>query len=140
MYAVQSDLETRYGTEELAQLSDRTAGVVVNATVVARAIADAQAEIDSYVGARYAVPLAPVPDLINRVCCDIARYYLHEDRVTDQVRKRYEDCVDLLQAIATGKAELSLAADGSPAPSAGAGVMVSAPERVFSAETLADYG
>lgn len=139
MYAAQVDLETRYGTEELAQLTDRTAGVTINAAVVTRAIADAQAEIDSYVGARYLVPLAPVPDVINRVCCDIARYYLHEDRVTEQVRRRYEDCVELLKAIATGKAELSLAADGSPAPAPGAGVMVAAPDRTFSAALLSDY-
>lgn len=139
MYAAQGDLETRYGSEELAQLTDRAAGTTINAGVVTRAIADAQAEIDSYVGARYLVPLSPVPDVVNRICCDIARYYLHEDRVTEQVRKRYEDCVELLRAIATGKAQLSLAGDGSPAPTADAGVVVSTPARVFSADLLADY-
>lgn len=139
MYATQDDLETRYGSEELRQLTDRTAGTTIDGGVVERAIADAVAQIDSYVGARYLVPLSPVPDVINRICCDIARYYLYEDRVTEQVRKRYEDCIELLKAIANGKAQLSLAEGSAPPQAAAAGVLVSSPGRTFSADTLADY-
>lgn len=138
-YATQAELETRFGTEELARLTDRAAGVSIDATVVARAIDDAEAEIDSYVGARYLVPMTPVPDVINRICCDIARYYLHDDRTTEAVRKRYEDCVKLLRAIATGDAQLSLTNGGAAPPTGAAGVVVSAPDRIFSAELLSDY-
>ncbi|MCC6195714.1 MAG: DUF1320 domain-containing protein [Burkholderiales bacterium] len=138
-YAVQADLETRFGAQEIAQLTDRDGGVFADAAVVDRALSDAQALIDSYLAARYPLPLAPVPDVINRMCCDIARYYLHEDRVTEQVRQRYEDCVSLLQAIARGVAELSLAGGGAPPAPSGGSVVVSAPARTFNVEQLSDY-
>lgn len=139
MYATRADLETRFGTDELIQLTDRLGGSVVVDSVVNRALADAQAEIDGLLAVRYPVPLTPVPDLINRLACDIARYHLHETAAPELVQRRYDAATRLLRALGAGEASLGLAADGGAPPAAATGLTVTAPERVFSGATLVDY-
>jgi len=137
-YATQADLETRFSTEELAQRTDRIDGSVIDADVVARALADAEAEIDGYLAKRYQLPLATVPPMLARLACDIARYYLYDDCVIEVVRKRYEDSVRLLKALASGEVTLDAAVILEAAPS-GIAVTSRSPERVFNADRLADY-
>lgn len=109
-YATQADLETRFGSEELAQLTDRINGSVIDAAVVERALADAEAEIDGYLAARYQLPLVSVPAALAQIACDIARYNLWADGFTEPVRKRYEDAVIRLKSIARGDYKLDAAA------------------------------
>ncbi len=130
MYATLADLTARFGEQEIIQLTDRAnppAGTADQA-VADKALADADAEIDVYVGAKYALPLPSVPDVLRRLCCDIARYRLYEDRATDEVRMRYEDALGLLDRIARGVVSLGIAEP--PAPATG-GVAFTAPERVM---------
>jgi phage gp36-like protein len=139
-YATQSDLTDRFGAVELAQLTDRTNGVVIDATVLGRALTDADAEIDSYLATRYALPLASTPVVLVRMAADIARYRLYDDRVTEAVRQRYADAVSLLKRMATGEVQLA-GSTALPAATTGAGnaVAVIAPDRVFSATSLQNY-
>ena len=138
MYATQADLETRFGSDELAQLTDRVNGAAVDAAVVARALADATAEIDGYLAVRYALPLPSVPAVLGLIACDIARYRLYADRATETVTKRYDDAVRQLKALAAG----SMALDGLAPPAStqgGIAVNARAPDRVFNAKSLAGY-
>lgn len=115
-YATQADLEARFGTDELTQLTDRVGAGIPDAAIVARALADADAEIDGYLASRYALPLATVPPVLARIACDIARYRLWEDRASEEVRLRYEDARRLLESIARGQVSLGLpAASAAPA-------------------------
>lgn len=70
---------------------------------------------------------------------DIARYRLYDDaRLSDEhpVRLRYRDAMRFLERVAAGTEVL-----GQDVAGGGAGVaQSSAPARVFSADTLADYG
>lgn len=135
-YATQQDLVDRFGSQELAQLTDPAAGATINATTVARALADADAEIDTRLAARYALPLATVPTVLVRIAADLARYFLFDVRATEQVRNRYTDATKLLAKIATGEVLLpDAAALLQPGPGAVA-VAVRAPARHFSAATL----
>jgi phage gp36-like protein len=109
-YATQADLEERFGADELTQLTDRVNAGVPDASIVARALADADAEIDGYLASRYALPLAAVPPVLARIACDIARYRLWEDRASEEVRLRYEDARRLLESIARGQVSLGLPA------------------------------
>ena len=69
-YAAQADLETRYTAAEVSQLA-------ASGRDIAQALADADAEIDSYLGMRYETPIAgTVPGRIVECACDIARYRL----------------------------------------------------------------
>jgi phage gp36-like protein len=115
-YATQADLETRFGVDELTQLTDRTGAGVPDAGIVARALSDADAEIDGYLASRYALPLATIPPVLVRIACDIARYRLWEARASEEVRIRYEDARRALESIAKGVISLGLPeANAAPA-------------------------
>lgn len=127
-YATQADLEALFGVSELAELTDRVNGEVVDADVVTRALNAACAEIDGYLAGRYQLPLATVPEILVRLNYDMARYYLYADGATETVRNRYTDAVRLLRAIGSGDAKL--AGGEALAPSRqGNEAMVTAPSR-----------
>lgn len=133
-------LTDRFGVDELIQRTDKAApytGAVVE-PVLDRAIADADAEIDGYVGTRYTLPLPePVPAVLVPIACDITRYRLYDDAVPEVVRQRYEDAISRLKDIAAGR--LSLGIDpAAVAPVAGT-VKVRSRDRLFSDELLGDY-
>lgn len=118
-YATTADLIARFGEQSIIDLTDRAdppAGVV-DAAVVAAALADAHAEIDGYLAVKYQVPVTASADRLRAVACDLTRYRLHGDRVTDEVRTRYEDAVRWLRDIAAGRAVLpgAIAPDGGSA-------------------------
>lgn len=136
-YATQADLEIRFGSEELAQRSDRINGSVIDVAVVDRALADAEAEVDAYLASRYQLPLASVPAVLVRLTCDIAFYRLC-DIPPEEVRKRYEDAVRDLKRAADGVLVIDGAVALGKSPS-GIGVASRSPDRVFSGANLADY-
>lgn len=136
-YATQQDLIDRYGQTELAQLTDPTAGATINTTTVARALADADAEINSYVGVRYTLPLPSTPVVILRVACDIARYNLWDNAAPDAVATRYKNAIALLKLLATGDTTLpDLPTTVQPAAGS-VTVKASSRDRLFS-DTLLD--
>lgn len=104
-YATRTDLEARYGTEELTQRESMLAAGSVD-----RALADADAAIDGYCGGRYTVPLAPVPPSIPRIACAIARYDLLGDSVTERARNDYSDAIAYLRDVQAGRVLLEVAA------------------------------
>jgi len=83
---------------------------VVDANVVSKALADADAEINSYVAVRYKVPLVPIPPRVEKLACDIARKYLFKDAPLEEVADNYKAAVASLRDISKGVAELD--ADG----------------------------
>ena len=105
-YATLQDMIDRFGERELGQIAQGVALEVIDADRVERALADASAEIDGYVGTRYPLPLAPVPALLTRAACDVARYRLYDDAAPEEVRRRYEDVARLLRHIAEGTVSL----------------------------------
>lgn len=129
----------RFGERELIQISDRTGQADgVDDAVANRALEDAGAEIDGYLAGRYTLPLSTVPRVLVNVACDIARYRLYDDRVTEAVQKRYEDAIKFLTLVSTGKVGLGLDTNTAPVPSTG-GPAMDTSERVFSQDRLADY-
>ena len=88
--------------------------------------------------ARYAVPLAPVPKVINKFSKDIAVYNLFSrigiDEGTDQKTylNRYNAAVKFLTLVAEGKVSLGADADGDPASAAAIGFTVQSNPRLFS--------
>jgi phage gp36-like protein len=111
-YASKSDLDIRFGTTEILQLADRDGSGVVDTGVVEAALADADVEIDGYLAVLYTLPLTPVPELVKRLSCDIARYRLWKDRASEQVRKGYEDSIDTLKRIAAGTVRIVIVSTG----------------------------
>ena len=135
MYCTQQDLVDRFGETELIQLTDTSGAGTIDATAVARAIADAEGEIDTYLAKAASLPLSPAPAIVAAAACDMARYRLYRDQLTEPVTQRYKDAIRLLSAIARGEIRLSAeAVTANPvAP------RHSAPDRVFTADTLSGF-
>lgn len=137
-YATQADMIIRFDEREIVELTDRAGVGVLNATVLADKLADADAEIDSYLQGRYALPLTSVPIVLVRVACDIARYHLYDNRATEAVTQRYKDAIAFLRGIAKG--DIHLGADAlNQSPAVSSAPEFDAPERVFGRGALDDF-
>lgn len=80
-YSTQADVQVAIGGgDRLREYSDIENSGAVDVAVVAAAIAEADGVIDSYVGHRYAVPLAVVPDVIVRLSARWAARVLRVNR------------------------------------------------------------
>jgi phage gp36-like protein len=111
-YATQQDLIDRAdnGEATLIELTDRAVPPtgLVDANVVAKAIADADALIDSYLQSRYVLPLASVPKSLTRASVDIALYDLYGSRAPKGVEDRYRDALRWLVDLSRGAVSLGL--------------------------------
>ena len=108
-YATKADIITIYGRDYLSDLLPVDVAVENEVDeAVGEALASACAEIDSYLSTRYSLPLGGSPQALKRPAIDIASYILanRQSRITEQIEKRYEQAIDLLKNISTGKAGL----------------------------------
>ena len=99
----------------LVQLTDDDDAGVIDSDIIVRAIADADAEIDSYCGTKYDVPFSTVPVMIRKMSVDIAIYNLYARRrgAPEDRKERYDDAISFLKDISKGIA--SLGGDGPSA-------------------------
>lgn len=136
-YATQADMQTALGDDELIQLTDRADPPVgaIDAAVLTRALEAADGEIDSYLAARYTLPLASVPTILRDCAIDIARYRLHDRGVPDLVKDTYKERIAWLRDVSKGVASLGINTDDLTPASAGLPEMTSG-GRVFARETL----
>lgn len=139
-YAAKQDMIDRFGDEELALLTDRVNGAVVDDVVLTRALEDADAKINAYIGKRYSLPLASMPRVILAAAADIARYGLYEDRATETVKERHGAAIKFLESVAAGRVSLGDIASAIEIPGETGGPAVQAPDRVFTQDTLKDFG
>ncbi|MEX2450914.1 MAG: DUF1320 domain-containing protein [Rhodospirillales bacterium] len=138
-YASQQNLIDRFGERELIQLTDRAEPPTgaINSAVVGQALADADDLINSYVRKRYELPFATTPPALVRTAGDIARFYLHDERMVETVKENYEKALAFLKDIAAGRAELDVAGK-EPAPVTDK-AEVTGPARVFSRDKMKGY-
>ena len=133
-YSEKADILEQITDEELIQLTDDSGIGSVDDGVVSRAIADADAEIDSYCATRYSVPFSGVPVMIRKLSVDIALYHLYSRRqlvVPEERKDRYNAAIRYLRDVAKGIVSL-----GGDAPAqdtdGGPGATTSKSDRVFS--------
>ena len=142
-YASVQDMINRYPNRDLVQLTNEDpAATTVNEAPITLALADASAEIDGYIEARFALPLSDAPAVLNRLATDIAMYRLQTLRPLHDLqdaRQRYEDAVAMLGKVASGALTLGIAADGQEPQVAGAVETVQGPDRVFNRGNLKGY-
>lgn len=113
-YVSAHEMVERFGEDELILLSNRhdLSATSVNYSVLSRAINDANGVVDGYISGRYTIPVKQVPPILVRITCDIARYYLYDDAVTDRVQQNYDDAIEFLKNAAKGLVSLGVDADG----------------------------
>lgn len=124
-YCAKTDLDERFGVQEIAQLSDKDGDNVEDPGVIDQAIADATNTIDGYVATRYSVPLTPIPEAIKTAACHLARFFLYTHSPPDHVVDRRNETVRWLRDVANGTVTLPPDTGGT-APGANA----AAPEAV----------
>ncbi len=107
-YCTEDDLFNMIPEEDLTDLTVES-GDVPDSTVVADAISKADAEIDSYLGVKYVVPVAPTPDQVKALSVDLAIYHLYSRHsIVPPVRQqKYEDAVAFLKQVAAGAAVIT---------------------------------
>ncbi|SJM96031.1 gp436 family protein [Crenothrix polyspora] len=110
IFCTKQDMVERFSRDELIQRTDRINQAAIDDTVLNIAIADASAEIESYL-ARYRLPFFSIPTALVRPCCDIARYRLYDDIMSDEVEKRYKMAIDWLKLLANGTVVLTVPVD-----------------------------
>lgn len=157
-YATPTDLLTRFDAAEIAQRVDRGVPRLVTAqlltdvaagadlaayldsevaraqaalVVVQRALQDADDTINGYISARYTLPVDPVPAVLQRVACEMARYYLYDDQVTDVVKERYTANIKFLSDVAKGAVNLGADAVSGQQPVSSAGAELVSTARVW---------
>src|SRR3972149_3555640 len=115
-YSTQADLEKLISPSTLMQLADDNKDGVADAAVISEAIEAADDQIDAYCGARYQVPFATVPGVVNKMSVDLALYHLYTRRASDTVpevrQTRYDAAVKFLEQVAKGAVSLGV----QPAP------------------------
>jgi phage gp36-like protein len=106
-YATQADIVTLYGANALV-VADHNRDGIVDSAAVTRSLTSASDEIDTYLAARYTLPLTEVPGFLKTLAVDIALYRLalSADVLSEEHRKRYEDALGHLKRIAKGEAAL----------------------------------
>ncbi len=129
-YATLQDLLTYKGEDVVTLLSDKDGDGHYDEPVVDRALAAAEGIVNSYLSNKYQLPLSETPTEIREAVLDIAVYKLADGpgKLTDDIRRRYEDVIAWLRDLAGGKAQLGVAV---PPPSTGGGVFSSSEERNF---------
>ncbi|HFG4884543.1 TPA: gp436 family protein [Salmonella enterica subsp. enterica serovar Anatum] len=97
MYASAQDMRDRY--DNLDDLLMQPGTDNLNEKKLTQALNDAGALADSYLSAKYTLPLAVVPQVLVQHCCAIAFYYLCDQQATDQARDRYREALTWLREV-----------------------------------------
>lgn len=141
-YCAQSDILEQIDEDVLIGLTDDDDDGDVDDDKVTRAIADADAEIDSYCGARYTVPFTTVPAIIRKMSVEIAIYNLYARRkgASESREKRYNNAIRLLRDVSKGVVSLGADdPDGSPPDTNAPQMATTNPDRIFSREKLKGF-
>jgi len=140
-YSTLADVQDQLSEAELIGLTDDAAAGTVDADVVARAVADADEEIDGYVGNRAKVPLSPVPGIVRKISVDVAIYNLYARRhnsIPEIREKRYDNAVKFLGKVAMGAITLG-ADDPEGNPPSTSGIAVRSAPSVMTAPKLENF-
>lgn len=105
MYANTIDLTVAFGSRKLAELTTDDPNIdCPDAAKLTYALERATAEIDSYLGDCYIVPLKDVPPIIKFKTIDLARYYLESGcECSEKVKENYEKTVEWLKELCCGE-------------------------------------
>lgn len=137
-YSSFNDLLNRLSETEIKELTDDVNSGAVENAVIARAIADADAVIDSFCMSRYTVPFSPVPDIIRSISVDISIFNLFKRRGLNlnTTGEAKNNAFEFLREIAAGRITLGIA---TPEVAARPSCTKSASDRIFTADSIKGY-
>lgn len=146
-YATVTDMETAFSEAELIFLSNLDGGYTpggaagtVDEEKIDRALVQASARINPYLQARYSLPLASVPEVLNQCCCDLARSILEKNQERAETIDRRKEWLTFLRDLAAGRVSLGLdSADAVVIEDPAIGPEVVADNRTFTSSTLESF-
>lgn len=112
MYCSLEDIRNRLAPNILLQLTDMNGDGQPDTAIVEAAIADADAEIDAYVGNRYRVPFKEPPAIVQQLSALLAIANLFArlpGLMTEEQRYRAEQARRLLRFLAQAELDISQA-------------------------------
>lgn len=147
-YATPEEIIELYSEDALSRIADSDGDFIADPAKIKKAIKQADAEIDAYIGVRFSLPLVSIPPVLTQLSSDIAVYRLATEAgaQTEDHRTRYKDARAFLVRISEGKATLQFTAppaddangdepaapvDTSPRP-----IVTSGPPRLFTRDKL----
>ena len=111
IYVTRDDLLAVDGSLVWNMAIDKASGQL-DKVKIETAIADADAEINSFLARRFHLPLKikGIPRPLHRVAVSISLYWLSErdNQITDLIQRRYDDALKMLKEIASGARDLGL--------------------------------
>lgn len=114
-YCAYGDVKKNLPEETLVQLTDDEGVGTVNQARLSEAIAQADAEINAYLGARFSVPFSPIPEIVRTLSANMAIYHLYARRMEEIPKTRadrYNNALKTLGKIAAGEISIG-AAEGA---------------------------
>ncbi len=113
MYSSVTDMISRFGQTEMIRLTTPPDQEMetVHADLLTRALVEASALIDSYLRARYTVPVVDVLPEITRAAAMLARYDLSLGEArepSEQTRLARKEIIEWLERLHDGKAVLDI--------------------------------
>lgn len=142
-YTTIDDLEARMGTTVYVQLTDDAGTGSGDTAKAAAALAAAEAEVDSYLAVRFAVPVevageAERAEILKAVTLDLAEYRLHARRppVTEAVVRKRAEAVRWLERVASGAVQLPGGSVPAARTSGGTVARVRGAQRVFTRDSM----
>lgn len=138
-YSTIDDILKMLDESDLVDLTDDAKTGEYDAAIVLRAIDDADAEINGYVGTRYNVERDPTPPVLRKYSVDIAIYNLYSRRktVNEEWTKRYDSAIRYLELVAQGK--ISLGAGDADTGAVNHAPKIQGPARIFSRDSLKGF-
>lgn len=116
-YVAPQALVDEFGETELIELTDigTPRADEVDFVVAQRACDRVNTEIAAALSARYAVPLATVPEVLRYVALDLAHYYLYQTEPPTWVQTRFDAAKKTLRDIQSGALPLGVDSTGASA-------------------------
>lgn len=138
IYCTLEDLRTALPEKRLIEATDDSlpsADGSVQEPVADAAMRSASVLIDAHLGTRYALPLPMVPDVLRRICVNLAVHDLYARvrtmELPEAIKDRYKEAIRLLESVRDGKIGLGLPAATASGASPAAGVTVITGRKLF---------
>jgi phage gp36-like protein len=144
-YSSNSDIQTRLGSKYVSLTDDSSPGMA-DETRVTQARQFAEAEVDSYLARRYAVPVdtageADLATALKAISVDLAIHRLYERRppVPIEIVQRRTAAIGWLEGIATGSIVLPASVELAANPTRGLQGQVVGKGKILTPAELADF-
>jgi phage gp36-like protein len=124
------------GNDLSGYTAQQQADVALALKVLQTALDSATSLIDSYLVARYTLPLSTYPKWIKEACASFANCSLHDDVDIEAIVAKCDKYRELLEDVASGKLKLYPATDDSGEQLTNSNISVQAPTRVFTQSVL----